>query len=511
MISIKQTIKNTSSGWLSIIVKSIFSIITIPFLLKSLGTDGYGLITILGTIVALSSSIDLGLRSALGQTLSEQLALKRKKRFSVIISNAFVLYILISLFLAILIYFMAPSIATVLNVSKNINLIGIQAIQLYGCLAILISFITPVFSAGLNSYQRFDIVNTISTITSILTNCLILGMIKFTSFSVLDWVMITLLFQFLGLTLLIVAFNKCCDGIKLSLKYLNFNELSPLFSIGKYMYIIQLSGTISNSSNPLIISSFLNVKSLGLYNPALSISTALTPIVMTLTNQLYPAVTNNNVTGNQEGINKIFLYGGKYTFLLGSLAAAGVFFFAEPFTKLWLSNSIGDDYLIVSELIRIFVIIDILSYSSGTQWPILLGMKKLKYLTRVLVSTAILDIGISIYFVSYLDYGISGVLYGTIVSKVIRVYLLNKYILNLLNIKFMEYFKISIIIPILSFILISFTAWIITINFNCHTWGDFLLMSGSTVIIWFIYTWFLFLTTNEKKLITKGNFRSLSI
>lgn len=511
MSTLKQTLKNTATGWLSVIIGSILSVITIPFLLAAVGIDGLGLIAILGTIVGLSSVIDLGLRGALGQTLSEQVALKNNKAFSQIISTALLLYILISFVFALVVYFSAPSLTVILSIPDDLRPTAISLIRLYGTLAVLISFLTPVFSAALHSHHRFDIANTIQVLRSILANGVILAMIYFSNFEIIDWVIITLLFQALSLILLVIAFKKQCKEIIISTKLINFTRLKPLFSLGGYMYLIQLSGTISNQSNPLIVSSFAGVSSVGIYQPALKISEAFTPVVMTLTSQLYPSVTKHHIAGNKDGINKIFLLGSKYTLLLGSLASAGVFFFAEPFAKIWLSNSIGEDYLIVASLMQLFVIVDILSYTSGTQWPILLGMKKLKYLTRLLLSTAVLDILLSIYFVGYMGFGVAGVLYGTIISKLIRVYLLNRYVLKLLNVRFTEYLRVSISSPLLCLVLTGITAWAIVGYFDCNSWFDLIFMSGATFLAWLIFTWFLCLNQQERKIISTGNFKSLTV
>lgn len=509
MSIIKQTLKNTMSGWISIIIRSILSLITIPLLLKSVGSDGFGLITILGTIVGLSVIIDLGLRSALGRTLSEQVALGNKKAFTEIITTALLLYILISLLFSGILYFSAPFIVSILNIPDNLNYTSISLIRLYGILGVLISFIIPVFSAALQSHHRFDICNKIQTTISILSSSILIIMIKNLNFEIIDWVIITLIFQLVNLILLFVFFRKQCEGIEISKKHINFKRIYPLFKLGGYMYIIQLSGTISDQSNPLIISSFSGVKAVGIYQPALNISQAFTPIVMTLTSQLYPIVTKYHVENNKNGINNVFNLGAKYTLLLGILVSVGVFFFAEPFAKLWLYSSIGDNYLIAAKLMQLFAIADLLSYLSGTQWPILLGMNKLKYLTIVLVSTAILNIGISIYLVGFTDFGVYGVLYGTIISKIIRVVLLNNHIFKLLNISFIEHFKLCILGPLLCLILLGLSTWFIVLNFSCETWIELFYLSGITCIIWIFFIWLIGLNANERNMISKGKFRSL--
>lgn len=511
MSSIRQVIKNTTSGWLSIILRAVLSLITVPFLLKSLGADGYGLIAILGTIVGLSAVIDLGLRSALGQTLSELNAKNDIKAYSQTLSTALMLYISIAGIFSLVLYFSATSLVGLLGVPTYLHNTAKNLIQVYGIAAVSLSFITPIFSAALQSDHRFDIVNTVQSITAVLSNSAILLAVSLIEFTHINWVIITLSSQLISLLLLIIFFKKQFHGIKISIQYINFSKLKPLFNLGGYMYLIQLSGTISTQSNPLIISSFTGIKSVGLYQPALNISQAVSPIVMTLTSQLYPSVTRHHVQQNNLGIQKIFLNGTKYTLLLASLVAPGIFFFSDPFIYLWLSKSIDTDYLIVVQVVQVLVFIDILTYSSGTQWPVLLGMKKLRYLSKVLLSTALIDIITSIYLVVYTDFGMFGVLYGTIISKIIRVYLINRYVLNLLNVQFIEFFKTSIIRPVSCLIVTGIVSWIIVSNFNTYHWLNFIAMVCITSVVWLFIVWFIGLTNTEKLLIKQGKLRSMNI
>lgn len=509
MSALKQVIKNTGSGWLSIVITAALGIVSVPYLLKALGTDGYGLIAILGTIIGLSTVIDLGLRAALGQTLTELLSFKDYKAYSETISTALILYLLISFLFAAIIYLAAPSLTSMLNVTEDLTSTAISLIRFYGTSSIIISFVTPVFSAALHSHHRFDIVNIIQTITGTLSKVVIITMILFANFKIIDWAIVTLLFQLVALVLMVIAFRKTCEFINISANLFNFKRLTPLYKLGKRMYVIHLSQTISNKSDPIIVSSFSDIKAVGLYQPASIITQAIKPVVLTLTSQLYPLITKNHVAGRHEQVNKIFILSSKYTFLLASLSSAGLFFFSEVFTKLWLSPSIGDDHLIVAELIKLFVIADTIGYASSTQWPVLLGMKKLKYLGRVFVFTAFLDIALSIYLMAYMKFGITGVLYGTIIARIIRGYLINKYSLNLLKIKFTDYFKEAVFRPVLCLIATGLTAGFIVKTFNYDTWVNFSLMVGATVVAWVVFTWLLFLNTKERKTILQGNIRSL--
>jgi O-antigen/teichoic acid export membrane protein len=245
-----------------------------------------------------------------------------------------------------------------------------------------------------------------------------------------------------------------------------------------------MAQTLSDKADPLIISHFLGPTGVALYQPASKAALSLNPIVMTLTGQLYPLTTAFHTSGNKKSMNRMLFDGTRYTLLLGILFSAGIFIFAEPFARLWLAGSLGDAYKTVAHLMKLFAIIELFSYASGTQWPILLGMKKLTFLTNLHIITAVLNITLSIYFVGFTSIGIYGVLYGTLISKIIRTFFLYGYMSNIMKFHPLTFISQTLARPVLCLILTGFAGFILKENFSCQTWGDFVYLAGFTTLAW---------------------------
>jgi O-antigen/teichoic acid export membrane protein len=250
------------------------------------------------------------------------------------------------------------------------------------------------------------------------------------------------------------------------------------------MYTIQMAQTLSDKADPFIIASFLGPMGVALYQPAAKVALAFSPMVMTLTGQLYPVTTKFHTTGNKISMERVLCEGTKYTLLMGCLFSAGIFIFAEPFARLWLYDSLGSDYMVVVRLMKMYAIIELLSYSSGTQWPVLLGMKRLLFLTYLLLSTAVLNITLSIYFVGYTSVGVIGVLFGTFISKVIRLLILNWHIVKLMRFNAFEYILRTFVRPAVCLLLTAIMGFALKGKFPCHTWTILILMVGLTIAVW---------------------------
>lgn len=499
MSVIKQIIRNTFTGWLAVGIRGALALVIVPFLLIQLGKEGFGLIGLLGVIVSMAAIADLGLRSALGRELAEQLARNDKQAFSELASTALVLYLCMACILGLVGWMLAPWIVQVLKVSQSLQEDAVTMIRIYGTLSILFSFITPVFSAILSSYHRFDVVNSVQIIGGILSSIVLFVVIPIVENPLYGWIGIMLITEMTMLILTIFFFRRFCGGAKISTHYLNRKRLVPLFHLGGYLYVIQLANMFSSTANPLFLSIFLGPVSVALYQPASKLSAMFNPIVMTLTEQLYPLTTKFHATDNRERLQQTFCLGAKYTLLLGSLVSACIFIFAEPLAQLWLFDSLGADYLIVAQVMQAFAILDLLAYASGTQWPILLGMRKLEFLSILLVLTAILSIAVSIYFVGFTSVGVVGVLYGTIIGRLIKVVLITTYVVRLVGVRMIEYIQQSIVGPAWCLFFSGMAGWALTRNFLCNSWIELLLMVGVISLVWVVSCWLIGLNLTERQ------------
>lgn len=506
----KQIIVNTFSGWGVVIVRSLIAVIMIPVLLDAVGKDGFGLIGLLGVFVSLSNIADLGLRQALGRELSEQIARKDEDAFFQLTSTALLLYAIIAIFLATLGFLIAPLFVSWMKVPYSLIEQAIDAVRLYGCFAIIISFITPIFSSGLTARLRFDLVNQIQIVTSAISNLVLFILLMIIPNHALNlWVWIMLLNMLVVCTLNIVFFKKICCSERNFYFSISFKRLKPLLKLGGYMYLLQVTFSIMNQSAPLVISSFFGTSGVALYHPGGRISELLRPLVLTLTNQLYPLTTKHKINENDRELGKILVWGTKYTFMMGVLTSSALFTLADPLCKLWLSASLGDSYKTTAEFMKCWALIDILTYLTGSQMAILLGLKDMKFLVWSQVPTAIISIFLAIYFVGHTSIGINGVLYGSILMNLIRRPLLMWYTAKRCRVKFIDYLRKSYIGSLAVLILLVGLGQLFFSWFEIKSIFGLFIFSFSYGAVWLLLVYLMVLSHEERlriaSLISKNN------
>ncbi len=457
----------------------VIALVMVPFLLQKLGKDGYGLLGLMGAIFSFSALADMGLRQALGRELSEKVANQDEQGFRVLSSTALALYLGIATGLIIIGWGLAPWLVKIFNVSEALRYDAIWLIRLYGNGSLLLCFITPVFTAGLQSFLRFDAINMVQTVTGILS-----GLLLFLCLSLVDsspllvWAVVSFGILLAELLLQWKLYKKWCFSGKLGLKYLNWRELKPLFRLGGYMCVLQVANALAVQSDPLVVSYFFGTAGVALYQSGAKLSQMLNPIVLTLSNQIQPLTTRFHVLDQQDKQRRTLILGTRYTLLMGVFFSAGIILFAEPFCRLWLYGSLGIDYLTVARVMQLWALANLfIDYAGAMHYPVLVAMKKMPFTLAVTVITSVFNVIVSIYLVGFTRWGIPGAIVATIIAGLVRRPIVIWYVSRITRLPVREYVKVAYMPPAVMFILLLVFYFVLKL-FSIRNWTALAVSAG---------------------------------
>jgi len=402
------------------LTQGVLGVFLVRFLLSQLGQEGYGVTALMATVVSFAMVADLGLGGALARHLAAQLATGDQARFDELASTALAFYLTVGSALALLCAMFAHPIARALNVPTALMPAGVFLVRWYAAPAILLSFVSPVYLGIVTSANRFDLTNSIAIGTSILRTVSLFAILGLTTAGLYGWAAGTLFSQGLTLGLTAWAAYRAHPGVQVRLRYARPSALATLFSTGAYLFALQLTNLLSVNADPLILTTFLGPSAVALYTPAVTLTAAVRPLVNTLADQLHPLTTSYYERGNRQNLQVVLVRGTKYTFLLGVGACVMLGVFAEPIMRLWLESSLGTQYVVTAQVLVFWAVIDLLSYASGSQWAVLLGMNRLRFLVLTQLPFAVLNVIASAALVRFTGLGVLGVVIPTLVIGAIR-------------------------------------------------------------------------------------------
>lgn len=438
-------------------MQAAVGLIMVPFLLGQMGREGYGVIGIIAAIIGFSNIADLGLRAALERELAEKVAEQDTEGFRKLSSTALILYVGIALLIGGIGAMIAPWLCSVFNVGEQYRDVVILLLRTYAPFTVLLSFVTPVFTAGICSFMRYDVQNHITMVSQLL-----ISLMLFASLSVSDanpliiWCMVMMVGGLIRIGAMWFFYRRVCFGGQLSVRFIDFKILRPLFSLGGSMYVLQLTQMLSVQMDPLIISSFIGPAGVAVYQAGSRLPQMVNPLVGALTGQLTPLTTKYHVASNRKREQQVLILGTKYTLYLGAFFSAAMILFADPFCRLWLFDKLGEDVQIVALVLKMWAVVSLFNYAAGSQWSILLAKRKINFVVAVSSVTSVFNIILSVYLVGFTSLGVVGVLVGTVITEILRRPLLAWYVSGQVHLSVFEYIRSGYMLPVIYLLTLFF-------------------------------------------------------
>jgi O-antigen/teichoic acid export membrane protein len=294
-----------------------FSFVALILIARWIGPEEFGLIGMIAIFIAIGNSlIDGGLSSSLIRT---------KNVDNLDFSTIFFINILISVFLYMLIYFLAPFIAIFFN-----QLVLVQIVRVY-CLVFIISGFSSIQLAIFNKEMKFKLIMLINIPSKIIGVCIGIYM-GYNGYGIWSIVCMFISTQILSTILLWLT-----SDWKPSLVF-SKNKLKKHYNFGYKLLLSSLLDRIFNNVYNIIIGKFFPIATLGLFERAKKFtdypSSTLTSVISKVT---YPMLVN--LRDDSEKIAIIYRKLLRLTFFITAPLLLGLASIAEPMFKMVLGES----------------------------------------------------------------------------------------------------------------------------------------------------------------------------
>ena len=403
-IVIKSLKKGIIINLLVTIITGIFSFIINKYFLKFMGLTELGLMRLFTQMIAYLNLAELGIGTAGAYMLYGPLKNKNYEQINTIVSTIKDIYKKIAISILIIGLLMSPM---VLFFIKDLNGISKLSIIFYWNLYVVMTSISYTYGTCmivLIANQEYEYIRLIQGTIKIIINSLQVFVI-INNKSFLLFIVLLIIENILQYILLKKYFIKNYFYIKKS-----SNREKTIFKDLKNLFWHKISGIIVYNTDYIIISKFLSLSIVGIYSSYLIIITTINTLVSVVTNVISPRIglfisqnSKQDAYDLWEKLNIIYLY-------ISLLLSYTTYKLINNFIFLWL----GEEYMlskvtIILIIINLFIqlfrsITDIFKNGYGYFDDIYLPMIE-----------GVLNLVISLVLVR--EYGLNGVIIGTIVSN----------------------------------------------------------------------------------------------
>lgn len=313
------------------------SLFTTPFVIRLLGSEGYGVLILVGLIPTYFAFADLGMGIASTKFASEAYAAGDAKREASTVHTAAAMSFILSVPVAALIFIFSNTAVGLFNVPEHLRGEANLALKI-ASVTFVLNFLNSIFNTPQLTRLRMDLNTFVSS------GFRMLGLIATPITIYLGGGIVGAVAVLLAVSILTLAANIAVSGKLLRELFtftLNRNAIRPMLKFGGALVLAGLSMLLLINIEKAIISIVESPDDLAYYSVAFTLASMLTMLSSSMVQSLLPAFSQLQEPANKaqleslyERILRILLVGMIPSF---TILAVG----AEPFFAIWAGPEFG--------------------------------------------------------------------------------------------------------------------------------------------------------------------------
>jgi O-antigen/teichoic acid export membrane protein len=332
--------------------------ICIPLLIKGLGTDRFGVLTIVWALIGYATLFDLGLGRALTQLVATKLGAGEDHEVPTLVWTSLLLLLLLGLLGAVVVVLLTP---WLVNHALHVpGVLGYETLYSMYLLAISIPVVisTAALRGLLEAHQRFGLTNTLRIPMGVLAYA---GPLLVLPFSKNLFPVVAVLVA--GRIIAWGAHLLLCLKVMPTLRHRIVWQraaVGPLFRFGSWMTVSNIVGPLMVTLDRFVIGSLLTVGAVAYYATPYEVVTKFWIISGSLLGVMFPAFSTSFANDRHR---TAVLYGRTVKYLLLTLFPLTLFVitFADLGLKIWLGAEFAQHSTAVLQWLAVGVFINCLA------------------------------------------------------------------------------------------------------------------------------------------------------
>lgn len=412
---LKKSIKNLiySLGYYGVTVLSSF--ILRKIMLHTIGLAGVSLNSLFNEVIAMMSLSEMGVGTAIVYNLYQPLNEKNEKKIKELMAFFRNVYYLISGIMMVIGLVLLPFIPSIVNSTgyeKNYIRYIFFLFVIQTAISYCFSYKRSLLAADQKNYVSATLDSVFKFIT-IAVSCIVL------------WV--TKRFDIYLITVIVLSFiNNFCVSKKVDSIYsflkannekLPKDEVKKVFDNVKNLFISKISGTITNSTDNILISVLVNTLEVGRYANYALIINAFKQILVQVTNAFQGSVGNLYAEGNNDHIDEVLRRMTYGYFFFATIFCCGYFGSATTF----ISAVFGSQYKLSVAVVLTTTVNMFFHAVRDPLWQMMTVSGLFRKDRNIAIIGTVVNLIVSIVIGKY--YGIVGIFLGTTCTYIIQILL----------------------------------------------------------------------------------------
>ena len=380
-------------GYINMIVSILVSLIYVPIMLRLMGQSEYGLYSLVASVIAYLSVLDMGFGNAMIRFVSKS-KVKKDSEAEKRINGLFLLLYLIIGILALLIGLIL--IFNVSNIFKALTLAELTKAKIIMAIlvgTVAISFPLSVFDSYVIASEKFAFSKALVLIKNIMYPLTMLPFL-FSGYKAITMVIISSAYTIImHLINLYYCFKKLDMKLYFSFKITDKELFKSIIAYSLFIFLNIFIDNLYANTDQVILGIVSGTTAVSIYAIGVKITTINQNFSTNISGVFFPRVTKTlEETDGVKKVSDIFIQVSRIQLYILALILFGFIIFGKSFIYLW----VGEEYISAYYIIILIITPAIIPLTQNIGISILQAMNKHKFRSLIYLFIAILNIVISI-------------------------------------------------------------------------------------------------------------------
>ena len=351
--------RNSVFNFLGQILAMLAGILTIPYVVKGLGTNGYGILSIAYMVLGYFTIFDLGLSRATVRFVADHLNPEKAHKIPELVWTSFSVLIGLGCVGGLVGVALVPFAVTYIF-KMPVSFVGeARASLLILCASMPVMLGNDALRGVLEATQRFDLVNYVKVPGSVCFYLLAAFAVSF-GVKVPGVVLLLVLVRLTTAAAYLVLCFRVVPGLRSGFR-ISRKVIRPLASFGGWIMVSNITGPIHGYLERFLIASVLSVTMLTFYSVPFELVGKILIFPASIAPALFPYFSYH---GSRHGTEVADVTSRSIKFLLLVLTpVTGIFvFFARDILRLWMGPEFATQSTMVLQLLAIALFLNAFAY-----------------------------------------------------------------------------------------------------------------------------------------------------
>lgn len=398
--------RNVGTRYLAITVELLLGLVMLPFNLRHLGQEAYGLWMLTAGLTLHFSVLDMGYGSAIVKFIAQYRARRDARALNEIASTMFFVYAAIGVVAYLIVIVLALNIQHLFKITPEQAHVGRSILLIIG-LNIACNFPFSVFGGVIDGFQRYDRNNLVAIATAV---CVATANVTvlLAGYGLVALVAVTTGVRLLAYVVYRLNAYRIYPPLRIRFSEFRKSRLREVTGFSVYSSVIDWANKLNYDLDEIVIGVFLGSAPVAVWAVADRIISGIQRLTNQVNGVLFPFIVDSDQTNKTARLQRLLLEGTRISVATVVPIAVALMLLATPLVRAW----VGPKMLGSVPVIQILAVVVALRVGNATGTTLLKGAGRVRYLAIVNLSTGVANLVLSALLVK--PFGLTGVAIGTL-------------------------------------------------------------------------------------------------